>query len=687
MLAPGKRLAHYKVLGTLGKGGMGEVYLANDTKLDRKVALKVLPTEMAADPERLSRFQREAKAVAALNHPNIVTIHSVEHAEDVHFLTMELVEGKTLDAQIPDGGMELHDFLALAVPLAEGLGAAHDKGIVHRDLKPGNVMVADDGRVKILDFGLAKHLGAEPSVSSELETTPRTREGTILGTAPYMSPEQVEGKDVDVRSDVFSLGIILYEMAAGTRPFHGESAMRLFSAILNDAPEPLDHVPEAVTRIIERCLEKDPSDRFESAREAHAELAQLKQGTREALARSEQEIPWIAVLPFRNRSSDAALENFGDDLAEDITTGLSRFPFYFVVAASSALRFKGKAMDVRDVARELGARYVLEGSARGASNRIRVNVQLSDAVTGTALWAETFDRDLSSRDIFSLQDELTDRIVATVADVHGVLARSMGALVKSKPVEALSVHESVLQWFAYWREVTPSGHLRTRTALERAVEEEPHYASAWAVLSAVYVDEYRFEFNLGEDPLGRALRAARKAVELDATNPLGYFVLALACYFRRDLTAFRSAAERAMALNPRDTSALAQLGILIAYTGDWDGGLAITRKAMALNPHHPGWYHFGVFNDYYLKGEFEQAFETAQKINLPGHHFYHAALAAAAGQLGLREEARAALDELLEVFPDYAQSARSLYVHWNFPPELTEGLLDGLRKAGLEGLD
>ncbi len=686
MLAPGKRLAHYEVLGTLGKGGMGEVYLANDTKLDRKVALKVLPAEMATDPERLSRFQREAKAVAALNHPNIVTIHSVEQADDVHFLTMELVEGKTLDARIPDGGMELYDFLEVAVPLAEGLGAAHDKGIAHRDLKPGNVMAGDDGRVKILDFGLAKHLRAAPSVSSELETTPQTRKGTILGTAPYMSPEQVEGKDVDVRSDVFSLGIILYEMASGDRPFQGDSAMRLFSAILKDAPEPIDHVPEAVARIIERCLEKDPSDRFESAREVHATLAQLKQGTREAIASSEKEIPWIAVLPFRNRSSDPELESFGDVLAEDIITGLSRFPYYFIVAASSTFWFKGSEQDVRAVARELGARYVLEGSVRTANQSIRVNAQLSDAVTGTGLWAETFDRDSSSQDVFALQDELTDRIVATIADTHGVIARSMGALVRSKPAEQLSAYESILQYFAFLEGATLNEYVKARTALERAVEKEPRYSSAWACLAAVYVDDFRF-FEQMEDPLGRALRAARKAVELDPTNSVAHLVLALASFFRRDFGVFHSAAERAIALNPRDAGAIGQLGILISYTGDWDGGLRITRKAMKLNPHHPGWFYFSEFYDHYRKQEFEPALVSAQKINMPGHALFHAAVAAAAGQLGLSQEAKVAAGELLEVFPDIGEKARSMYAVWNFSEELIDELIDGLEKAGIEGLD
>ena len=366
--------------------------------------------------------------------------------------------------------------------------------------------------------------------------------------------------------------------------------------------------------------------------------------------------------------------------------GFRAFLYYFIVAARSTFRFKGRTEDVRGVAKELGARYVLDGSVRAAGENIRINAQLSDARTGTGLWAETFNRKLGSRDIFSLQDELTGRIVATVADAQGVLASALGALVKSKPVESLSAYEAILQFFAYHRDVTPPTHLRTRTALERAVVSEPHYASAWACLSSVYVDEHRFDFNLAEDPLGRSLRAARKAVELDATSPLAYLAIAIACYFRRDFAAFRLAAERAMELNPSDASTHAQLGILIFYTSDRDEGLSIVRRAMALNSHHPGWYYFAAAYDYYLKGKFEQAFETAQKINVPGFHFYHALLASAAGQLGLREEASVALDELLEAVPNYAQIARSLYARWNLSQDLADALIDGLEKAGLEGL-
>ena len=319
----GQTLAHYRITAAIGAGGMGEVYRATDTKLGRDVALKVLPAEMAGSPERLERFQREAKALAALDHPGIVTVHSVEEAVGVHFLTMQLVEGQPLDKLIPEAGMPGERILGIATALAEALAAAHDKGIVHRDLKPANVMVTKDGRVKVLDFGLARMAGpqAEPSSGSELPTDLRTREGVVMGTVPYMSPEQVSGLAVDHRTDIFSLGIILYEMATGQRPFQGRSSAELASAILRDAPRPLGELrsdlPVGLGPVIDRSLQKSPADRFPSALELREALRALQSGpasTQTAAAPASRPVAavdsgaaraeegfWVAVLPFKHR--------------------------------------------------------------------------------------------------------------------------------------------------------------------------------------------------------------------------------------------------------------------------------------------------------------------------------------------------------------------------------------------------
>ena len=278
----GQTLAHYKILEKIGSGGMGDVYLAEDTKLDRKVALKVLPPELAESDERRARFKREAKAIAALNHPNIVTIYSVEEADGVHFLTMELVQGQTLDRLIPEGGLEVERLLDIALPLADAVAAAHEQGIVHRDLKPGNVMLSDRGQVKVFDFGLARFSKSKTpkTLDSDQSTDMATRSGVVVGTVPYMSPEQLQGKTVDRRSDIFSLGAVLYQMATGRPPFLGASSAELISSILRDSPSTISElrsdVPPQLSRIIQRCLEKNTQDRFSTAFDLHYELRALR---------------------------------------------------------------------------------------------------------------------------------------------------------------------------------------------------------------------------------------------------------------------------------------------------------------------------------------------------------------------------------------------------------------------------
>ena len=279
-LSDGTRLGSYQILSALGAGGMGEVYRAVDRKLGRDVALKVLPAAMASQPERLARFQREARAVAALNHPHIVTIHSVEESNGVHFITMELVEGHSLDRLIPDNGLTLEKILQISSALADALAAAHEKGIVHRDLKPANVMVTPGGRVKVLDFGLAKVAGDAARAEAQLSTAMQTREGVVMGTVPYMSPEQIAGRALDHRTDLFSLGVILYEMASGQRPFGGASSAELASAILRDTPRPLGQIrtdlPHAFGAFVARCLQKEPRQRVQTANEARDALAALR---------------------------------------------------------------------------------------------------------------------------------------------------------------------------------------------------------------------------------------------------------------------------------------------------------------------------------------------------------------------------------------------------------------------------
>jgi TolB-like protein/predicted ATPase len=699
----GRTLAHYRITAAIGAGGMGEVYRATDTRLGRDVALKVLPAEMAASPEMLERFRREARAVAALNHPHIVTIFSVEEADGVHFLTMELVEGQSLDRLIPADGLPVERILAIATALSEALAAAHEKGIVHRDLKPANVMVTDGGGVKVLDFGLAKDLRPVGETAATVTSAGHTEPGVVMGTRHYMSPEQVQARPLDHRTDIFSLGVVLYEMTTGRRPFRGESSADLFASILRDDPEPAlsdvtPDLPRHLGRIIERCLEKAPIDRYQVARDVYNELRALRKETTgaaapprpsahsdSALRRSQMEAPWIAVMPLQCQTADPDLESFADGLTDDITTSLSRFSYLLVISRNSTRKLEGRSMDVRQVGQELGARFVLEGAVRKGGSKIRASVRVVDARTGTHLWAETFDRNLHETDIFEVQDEITDRVASTVADPYGVLIRSMAAPTASKPVEALTPYEGVLRFFLYQQSVAPADHLVARRALERAVELEPDYADAWACLTICLLDEFRHAFNPRPNPLERALDAAQRAVAIDPANQLANFALAQVHHFRRDAGAFRAAADRAISLNRRDGNTMAMLGILMGYGGDWERAVELTTRAMALNPHHPGWYHFTTFFNAYRQRRDADALAVVQKINMPGYFSTHYCTAIAHAQLGNLAAARAAAQRTVELWPDFERDFVSDHIEkWiHKQPELVDRVIEGLELAGL----
>ena len=680
---------------------MGEVYRAADTKLGRDVALKVLPAAMARDPEFLGRFQREARAVAALNHPNIVTMFSVEEADGVHFLTMELVEGRSLKDVIAESALTIEQVLDLGAALAEALAAAHEKGIAHRDLKPANVMITRDGRVKVLDFGLAKDTFAANSAGATATAADHTRAGTVMGTPAYMSPEQVAGRAVDHRTDIFSLGIVLYEMASGYRPFLGHSPAALASAILCDAPRPLNELradlPDGLALAVHRCLEKNAAERFESAGDlckalrrvsSEAASARLAGATPRAAsadsgAARAQEGFWIAVLPFKYAGGNAEIAALAEGMTEEIVTGLSRFSYLRVIALSSTKKYAHAEVDVRKVGKELGARYVMEGSLRQAGSKLRIAVQLVDTNSGAHLWAETYDRTFHTEDIFALQDDLVPPIVSTVADTYGVLPHTMSEALRNRDPEQLTPYECVLRSFAHFPRLAAEEHAAARSGLERAVQQAPGYADAWAMLSMVVREEYTHGFNLLPDPIGRALAAARRAVEIAPANHLAYHALASAQFFRREVQAFRISAERAIALNPMDGFTTAYLGFLIAYAGDWERGCVLAVNARRLNPHHPGWYWFGSFFDAYRKCDYHGALDYALKVNMPGFWRTSFALAAVYGQLGDGQAARNAARDLLVLRPDFPVIAREELGKW-WDPQLVEHLIEGLTKAGME---
>src|SRR5262245_14691694 len=394
-LPPGTKLGPYEIIAPLGTGGMGEVYRAKDSRLDRHVAVKVLPAAVAMDPDRLARFEHEARTVAGLNHPNIVVLHSIEEAGGVRFLTMELVEGQSLDREVSPGGLPLARVLELSIPLADALAAAHAGNVVHRDLKPANVMVNSEGRVKVLDFGLAKLVQAPHATSETIPMdatqaltieTPLSNAGLMVGTVPYMAPEQVRGETVDARTDLFAFGVIVFELATGQRPFTGSTSADVSSSILRDTPEPLERLrpdlPLDLGTIIARCLEKGREQRFQGAKDVRDALERLRRAMITPSASTSRSAPSlapaaekdnasIAILPFVNLSRDEENEYFSDGLTEELLNMLAKIRGLRVAARTSSFHFKGKNPTIAEVGRALNVATVLEGSVRRAGNRVR----------------------------------------------------------------------------------------------------------------------------------------------------------------------------------------------------------------------------------------------------------------------------------------------------------------------------
>ena len=710
-------LSHYRIVSKIGEGGMGEVYLAQDTKLDRKVALKILPAQVAAERTRMNRFVQEAKAASALNHPNIITIYEIDETESGHLIATEFIDGETLRDRLRKAPMTASTALDIAAQVAAALAAAHQAGIIHRDIKPENVMVRADGLVKVLDFGLAKLTAAnigDPDAATRIQSD--TQPGMIMGTVAYMSPEQARGKTVDARTDVWSLGVVFYEMLSRRPPFRGETASDTLANILHREPDALNigALPDDLARIIDKMLAKNLEARYatvadvvsdlkklqrriefdselqqtvlRSSAEAHTEIIAAATaskttsgtGTDSASSRADEGF-WVAVLPFKYPESNSDLEALAEGLSEDIVTGLSRFPHLRVIARSSTSRFAGAGGDVRSIGKKLGARYLLEGRLRQAGAMLRVTVQLLDALTGAHLWAETYNRDLKQSDIFTAQDDVTDRVVATVADSYGVLIRSMAASVEEKAETELTASDWVLRQYRYRQLLTPEEHARIRDGLERFVEREPKHAAPWACLGQLYMDEFVFKFNPRPDALDRALAAARRSVDLDRSYQYGNQILAGVHFFRRDVAAFRTAAEQAMSLNSRDTDTLAMMGLMLVHIAEFERGANIVRRAMDLNPNHAGWYHFAIIWEHLSKGDYEKALARITRVNMPGLFWQPLTVASICGLLERRVEAAAAVQELRKLDPDF-ELPRSR-IHRGLALFERDRILEGLGKA------
>jgi serine/threonine protein kinase/tetratricopeptide (TPR) repeat protein len=647
--APGVVLAgRYRILGELGRGGMGIVYKAQDDRLKRTVALKFLPQDRARDLAARRRFLREARAAAALDHPAICAVHEIEEAAGQVFIAMAYVEGESLKGKILAGPTRVTEAVDVALQVAEGLREAHCQGVVHRDIKPGNVMVTPRGQVKIMDFGLAKLAEGDDLTGAD----------AVLGTAAYMSPEQARGEAVDHRTDIWSLGCLVYEMLEGRRLFPGADARATLQAILIDEPVPLAlsrDVPPGLQSTLRTCLQKDPRHRYPRMDDLIEDLRALA-GEKDHPTHPKARPPSIAVLPFANLSGEPENEYFSDGLSEEIIGALVRVPGLRVVARTSSFAFKGEKVDARDVGRRLGVDTLLEGSVRRSGPHLRVTAQLIDVSDGCHLWSERFDREMEN--VFAIQDEISARIVEKV----GASPLEGGALAAKETPANLEAYDLYLRgrYLAKKFDFEPALPL-----LQQAVEKDPGLAPAWAALAELYVHlSTGFDVLPSREAMPKAREAAQTALRLDPSRADAHVALGLvATCYDWDRHAARHHFDRALALNPGMASAYQWSEYMLSFLErDYDAATAALERAQDLDPLNV-WVKVRLaFVDWY-RGENERAIAQLQRIEElePGLWIVHSGLQLAYFHAGRTTEALAAGEKALALGGDHVAAHLGAY--------------------------
>ncbi|MDO8500706.1 MAG: protein kinase [Gemmatimonadaceae bacterium] len=650
-LSAGTRLGPYEVVALLGAGGMGEVYKARDTRLDRPVAIKVLSPLLAADPQFRDRFDREARVISQLDHPHICALYDVGDYQGASFFVMQYLEGETLAQRISRGALPLDRALDLGMQIASALDAAHRAGVVHRDLKPGNVMLATAGtsrpgaslpaapetaQAKLLDFGLAK-LVEPPAGGMEAETVayPHTALGMVVGTTRYMSPEQARGLTVDARSDLFSYGVVLYEMLAGRAPFEASTATDVIVAILEHEPTPLTRhrgdAPLEIHRIVSKCLEKDVTRRYASSRDLLDDLERLKaegSGTRSVAKAA----PSIAVLPFVNMSNDSENEYFCDGIAEDLIGALTKIDQLRVAARTSAFSFKGKQTDLKEIGRTLNVTTVLEGSVRKAGTRLRVSAQLVNIAEGYQLWSERYDRQLD--DVFEIQDEISASIVKALK--VKLLGEEPAVLVKRQTTN-IEAYQLYLKGRHHWHKWNAAEFAKSQECMERAIGLDPEYAIAYFGLADVYLASGAIGLRPYPELLPHASAALTRALELDPDLAEAWALMTVVHLYRWEWSAAEQAATRAIALNPRLGPAHMVRSLVYFYSGQVELTLSDANRGVALDPLAPLW-HMALVDAHIAQRNYTAAARSTEVLlDLDptfwwGHHF-RGTLAVIAGRI------------------------------------------------------
>jgi serine/threonine protein kinase/tetratricopeptide (TPR) repeat protein len=627
-LASGTRIGPYEILAPLGQGGMGEVYRARDARLDRLVAIKSLPPAFATDPGRLARFEREAKLLASLNHPNVAAIYGLEDAGGFPYLVLEFVDGETLAARLARGPLAARDAIEIGAQIASGVEAAHERGVVHRDLKPGNVMLTRAGVVKVLDFGLAKGDPGETAPPSDLSISPTaamsaTGTGMILGTASYMSPEQARGKPVDRRTDVWSFGCMLFECLTGRQAFGGETLSDVIARILEREPDwsliPAG-APPRLRELVSRCLTKNVAERPRSIGDLRLELAAIATDgspVTRASAQAAPASPSLAVLYFENLSSDPESDYFCAGITEDILTDLSKIKGMRVASRHAVARFRGAAVDIPRVASELGVGVVLEGSVRRAGDRVRISAQLIDAADGFHLWAERYDRTL--QDVFAVQEEIASSIATAL---RGALTPAESrSLNRERPAD-VRAYDLYLKGREYYGRRTLDSLHYALELFEQAVAIEPDYARAWAGIADCHAQLLQWGAGEQEESIRRGLEAARHAIALDPRIAEGHKAEALVLKMAGDTQASRAATLRAIEVNPRFTPSILNLAVDEFGSARVASAERLLRQALEIDPQEPfgiAWLNFLCL----MTGRHEEALAGSDRLRrISSNPFY-----------------------------------------------------------------